>query len=175
MAARRTLTRTARGFRPTTDWDSARIGGALTLSETCNVYALGGVEALLNQPHTWMRVRGNLSWATDQATLDIYQQAYLGAGIGVAPSAAIASGSVPCPVSDANWDGWLWHSVTPLSLGALRRGITQSPESMIDSRAMRRLDDNLPFIAFEVITDAGVAVNFLHTVHLRFLLKPAGR
>jgi hypothetical protein len=105
----------------------------------------------------------------------IYQIAYLGIGIGVAPGPAISSAGVPCPVSDANWDGWLWHSVVPVIIGDLRRPITQWTDGMIDSRAMRRLDDNLPFIAFELITDAGVAVNFIHAAHIRFLLKPTGR
>ncbi len=178
MAAmtRRSPARTARrGFRPATDWDSARMGGSLLASAECDVFVLGGVEDLLENPHTWMRVRGNLNWSTDNATQGTFQQAYLGAGIGVAPPEAIAAGQVPCPVSDASWDGWLWHSVVPATLGSTRLRVNEAPEPEIDSRAMRRLEDNLPYIAFEVITDAGVAVNFLYQVFLRFLLKPAGR
>jgi len=105
--------------------------GSLTLGET----------AL--QDATVLRCRGNLlitavpDAATDSDTV--------GLGICVVTAAAIAVGgtSIPGPINDLGFDGWLWHQFVPLDAVSLtaadEQAITLNVRVEIDAKAMRRM------------------------------------
>ncbi len=91
-------------------------------------------------------------------------------GIGVTNQNAVAVGvgSVPTPITDLDWDGWLWHSffdvrsiTATIADGANAVAMEWSME--IDSKAMRKLNDTetAVFGATEV-TETGTAVMNIH-------------
>ena len=113
---------------------------------------LSGVQAILGsfaliegalQDATVLRCRGNLfvtavpDAATDSDTV--------GLGICVVTEAAAAVGgtSVPGPINDQGYDGWLWHQYVPLDALLLTavdpQAITTNVRVEIDAKGMRKL------------------------------------
>ena len=131
---------------------------------------------------TLVRTRGRLVLSLESATAGI--NGFWGAfGIGVATSAAIAAGaaSVPTPITEQDWDGWLYwtavqvYSSAPLDSGAAAdldnlSGRTAVQQIEIDSKAMRKLDVQDGLYGCLEVTEQGTAA-MSWSVDTRILLK----
>jgi hypothetical protein len=102
-------------------------------------------------------------------------------GIALAETKALAVGAsaLECPMLDASEDLWLaWGcsqivSVPPAGYAQSAIGL-QFDRLVIDSKAMRRIEDNSVYLAIEVCTtDAGPNVGY--SFDLRYLLQPSSR
>ena len=125
---------------------------------------------------TLVRTRGELLIRLSVA--DAVGSGYQGAfGIGVVTAAAFTAGaaSVPTPITEDSWDGWLYHTYfqvlaqsTTLSDGT--NALSAVFRQTVDSKAMRKLRlDDVVFAAFE-FTETGtstLSMNF----NSRLLLK----
>ena len=101
---------------------------------------------------TLVRTRGQLLIFLTSATAA--GGGFVGAfGIGVANTAAVVAGagSLPTPVTEVDWDGWLfWHAIQVIAPGALAEstvsdeltgvaGMSAAQRIEIDSKAMRKI------------------------------------
>jgi len=89
---------------------------------------------------------------------------FLGAvGIGVVNENAFTVGgttSVPTPVTDMDWDGWMWHQFFDLRTNVAGVGDGQSGISIgfdIDSKAMRILGDEMILMGCTEVVESGTA------------------
>ena len=158
-------------------WEVGAGGSAVTTLSATGSAFLGSVVQPVGEKLTVLRTRGLFEMflaATGASDGD----GFFGAiGIGVASAAAVAVGigSVPTPVTEAGWDGWLYHRF----VGAHNPDITfgGSPAVLdrfeVDSKAMRKFDpfENL-YAAIEVV-EIGTAT--LHAFFdSRILVQNAG-
>jgi hypothetical protein len=87
---------------------------------------------------------------------------YQGAmGIGLASSAAFTAGigSLPTPITEAAWDGWLWHRFFSVH-GGVADGSTNagSYQIEVDSKAMRKVSDEMTIFMAGEFTEIGTAL-----------------
>jgi len=126
--------------------------------------------AVLDDGITLVRTRGSAMFQLESATSGL--DGFAGAiGIGVATSAAVTAGaaSVPTPITEQAWDGWLYWNRLDLRAASVMgsaaasdidilNSVTAVQRFDIDSKAMRKLrvDDSI-YCAIEV-TEVGTAV-----------------
>ena len=119
---------------------------------------------------TLIRTRGELlMWlVTANAAGDGYHGAF---GIAKATAAAFTSGiaSVPTPITEDSWDGWLYHRFFSIhSVGAIgvstaadeqnqSNNVTAALRIEVDSKAMRKIDIDEVFYAAIEVTEHGTA------------------
>lgn len=189
---RRSATRT---FRPQTDWAAATGYGTLIANavtgvdnDFVNLSAIEGDAPLapLGESYTLMRTRGvwhayPVVWPGGPAP-GIVDMAV---GIGVANTDAITAGALPDPIEDSEWDGWLvrrwayWRLPTVVAGVAGTTSFTSLPGEntpwSLDSRAMRRLEDNDLFMALSMGTDTGEEVQLNYIFDLRQLFQQSAK
>ena len=112
---------------------------ALTITQA----ALGGIGFTVSSSSTVLRIRGSLAFkATPDAITD---DDVVGIGLGIVTSDALAVGgtSIPGPLGDPDWGGWIWHNFVPFLAGA-SSGINELDYRVIevDSKAMRKMKVN---------------------------------
>jgi len=167
------------GYRPGSDWTAAAVWGGLFGSggtETFAIYdpsdpaatPVMGVQTLLRTRGKYLLTRDTTDTSDGVSTIAM--------GIGVAPAEAVAAtNGVPTPWTDAGWDGWLWHTYDYV-LGDLRTNDLLRNPSSIDSQAMRRLEDNVLFLAIELVNvQAPEGPDVIFQVDLRLLFQPSGK
>ena len=94
---------------------------------------------------------------------------YFGAiGIGRVSTPAFVAGivSMPTPLTDLAWDGWLYHSFFSLHAGVAGDSAASSTQRIeIDSKAMRKLGTDETFYAAMEVIEVGTATMslFLNT------------
>jgi len=131
--------------RRPTDWFQGPGGVAVNSVSATGASFVAGTAAIQGTAgETIIRIRGRTSAVLLSATSD--GDGFAGAlGIGITSAAAITVGvgSVPTPITEASWDGWLWHSFVSAhsGLSAEVGGPGCGWELEIDSKAMRKLDD----------------------------------
>jgi len=125
---------------------------------------------------TLVRTRGSINalLLTASAAGDGFQGAF---GIGLATAAAVAVGilAVPTPITEQDWEGWLfWHTVS-VHAGDRTAGdsnwnqATQRIE--IDSKAMRKLGSDMAlYAAFEVVEEGTATMEIWHDSRMLFKL-----
>ena len=100
------------------------------------------------------------------------------AGLAVVSQKAATLGvtAIPGPLTEMDWDGWLWHSQGSLktSGGMAANTIDGGPNSMvrvpIDSKAMRKFGDETGFVGMLETVEVGTST--LHAeLRTRFLVK----
>ncbi len=132
-------------------------GQAIVATATIQSSAIG--------PSTIVRVRG---------AIGIFGTALLsqivGVGIGLVSDRAATTGitAVPHPLTDEEWDGWLWRDA--VYIGASQNATIN--EWVIDSKAMRKWDDDMTLVVVAEnlpINTAGVAA--LISINGRILVK----
>ena len=99
-------------------------------------------------------------------------------GIGKCTAAAFAVGitAMETPITEANWDGWLWHSYFSVYRGDLDGGgnSESTQRIVIDSKAMRKFgDEEIIFAAVEVV-ETGTSVVGVR-LDTRMLAQDSGR
>lgn len=174
----------ARGFRPQTDWAADNVAAALTNASS----GVGGIarisrnltesadpEWFQRPPETVRRLRG--VWTLAVPTNYNNTELLVALAVGVAPDEAVDVGptALPDPIIDASWDGWLWHQYVYSFPQSLQ--IAGSIEPIIDSKAQRRLDDNVLFLAVSAVSAGGTfpTAAFTVGVSVRWLLSLSSR
>jgi len=108
-------------------------------------------------------------------TADAVGAGFFGAfGIALVTSAAHAAGvaSVPTPLTESDWDGWLFHHYFDVRsiTATLEDGPSASQRIVIDSKAMRIFDEDMTLIGVtEVIESINATVET--TGEVRILTK----
>jgi len=136
---------------------------------------LGTAQAATTDGLTIVRTRGIIELV--QKTATAAGDGFVGAfGIGIASAAAIAVGvtAVPTPITEVEWDGWLYHQFFSVhSFGAqatLDTGGLVPVRVDIDSKAMRKLDSQeAVYLAFEFVVAGTASMSVFATS--RMLLK----
>ena len=105
--------------------------------------------AQANVPVTIVRIRGYIEFSL--LTSDVVNGGFFGAvGIGVFTDEAFTAGagSIPSPLTDSDWNGWMWHnfwsvrSVTA-TVGDGVNAFSAYQRIEIDTKAMRKIDSGM--------------------------------
>ena len=107
---------------------------------------------------TIVRIRGNFL-AQLTATAGGVTDGMVGAvGIGLVAKTAFDAGvaSVPGPLNEMDWDGWMWHSFWMVSGAAAQASSIQ--RLVIDTKAMRKWDEEQVLFGATEFTETGVEV-----------------
>ena len=142
------------------EWGLGPGGSALVNLDSSSFSLLGaGIQATV-PAMTIVRMRGLFSATLKTAAA--VGDGFTGAvGVGLVTLPAFTAGilSVPTPVTEAEWDGWLWHFYFDVRSGLA--GVSDgsgSVRAQADSKAMRKLQDTttVAYAAIEV-TEVGTA------------------
>jgi len=148
-----------RSVRRQTHWTEAN--GGVSISST--LVTLLTSLAPAHGGETVVRIRGLLTLNLEAATA-VGDGIFGAFGVAVVTEqAAVAGvGSIPTPMTEAGWDGWLLHRYFDLrrSLGVGAPGEFTRIE--LDSKAMRKMtsDDRLIFVS-DVIEDGSISASLL--------------
>jgi len=99
-------------------------------------------------------------------------------GIGKTTLKAFTAGiaSMPVPLGDMEWDGWMWHSFFSVHMGetaGVSGGVEMSQRIEVDSKAMRKFDDQEVLYAAVEVVETGSAVAIAR-LDCRMLLQDSG-
>ena len=121
--------------------------------------AILGLGVQTGQANTITRTRGYLQALI--ASAGSVGDGFTGAfGIGLVSLPAFTAGivSMPTPVTEVDWDGWLWHQFFSVhTLNSTPFGDSASYETDVDSKAMRKFTDEIVMFAAVEVTEIGVA------------------
>ena len=89
----------------------------------------------------------------------------VGLGIGLVTEQALVAGitAVPGPLTDADWDGWMWHSVTDVraitaTIADGANAVSASARVDVDTKAMRKWhEDSVAVIGVIEVVESGAA------------------
>jgi len=153
----------SRGFptrsrRRKTEWfEGVGSQSPLQVSSSSNGFLGAGLITSFGE-ETMVRHRGlfvaNLVSATSAG------DGFIGAvGIGIVSSSAFTAGisSVPTPVTEMGWDGWLWHSFFEVHKGSVDGVGSEHQRIELDSKAMRKLEEAMTVYAAFEVTEIGTA------------------
>ena len=161
MARQRGYTQVGRvRSRRMTDWGVGPGGTGVTTLSASGSSILGAGVTTVAGIVTLVRTRG---------LFDVFLTAGVSAGdgmtgavgIGIVSEPAFDAGiaSIPTPITEAVWEGWLWHSFFSVHVGAAggldNPGASQRIE--IDSKAMRKFSVEDTFVAVVELVETGAA------------------
>ena len=159
------------------DWGVGPGGTTSTQLSASGSALLGSAVTLAGSEITAMRTRG-LFTAFISSTGAGDGDGYFGAvGIGKATAAAHTAGiaSLPTPITEADWDGWMWHSFFHVFIPDLTFGLdSQYQRIEIDSKAMRKFDQSEVLYAAVEVVEVGTVVLKVH-LDTRMLFQDSGR
>ena len=158
------------GHRRSTNWISLFDDPDNALSVADNGAALLLTRTIVSSvvaPSTIVRIRGQVGLS---GTLPV--NSLLGIGIAVVSDQAAALGitAVSHPITDSEWDGWLWTDSRYIGSG----NFNTLNEWPIDSKAMRKWDDDQSLVV--VAENIGINVGggaIIVSVNARLLIKGA--
>ncbi len=178
MARQKGGFRRSRGPRRRTGWEAGTGGTTVTEFSTLTPAFIGNAVVALLDGLTLLRTRGFLKIV--QIAGATANDGMVGAfGIGIATTAAITAGigSVPTPITEQEWEGWLyWQGFSVSTITATEgdgvNAVARVQEFIIDSKAMRKIDENESlYAAFEVGTEVGaVTIAVTHDCRMLFAL-----
>ena len=163
----------ARSPRRTKKWGNGPDSVQQAIAGTSDLLWSSGI-ILNNTPQaTLMRIRGTLHLMGTLATSA--GDGFSGAsGIALVTGDAFAIGAtaIPNPLTQADWDGWIWHSFwdvfNPLaSSTAFVSSFTQVLQ--IDSKAMRKWSENFTLVGMSRMDEVGTAT-MTHSADTRVLV-----
>ena len=134
--------RQVQGYRRKTAWSVGPGGTGNTPFSSSNGAILASVVNPTVNESTIVRIRGH--FAAYLLTADAGGSGFQGAfGIGLATKSATTAGaaSVPLPLDDQDWDGWLYHRYFGIHEGELQSGPSSAIQFEVDSKAMRKFPD----------------------------------
>ena len=153
MAQRRGFTR-GRTTRRLTDWGLGPGTSGATAFTTSSA-AIIGAGITPSTLLTVVRTRGLFDAFLTSSTSP--GDGFFGAvGIGLASESAfdVGIGSLPTPITELVWDGWLWHSFFSCHEGSPDPGADGAGQHriVIDSKAMRKFGpETVIYVAVEVV------------------------
>jgi len=169
VAVRRGSFRRSQGSSLSRDWEDGVGGTARTQISASGAAFLGSGVAPTSLKLTLMRTRGFFDCFLNGAPTADGDGFHGAVGIGLVTRAAFDAGiaSVPTPVTEMSWDGWLWHQVLSVHVGDISLAPTGTSFQRldVDSKAMRKFDtDQILFAAIEVTEIGGATLDvFLDT------------
>ncbi len=163
MASRRGFHQGRTRSRRATTWalgPQARDG---TIAATGQAAWSAGVVTVLGEV-TLIRTRGHFRAQLNSG--DAAGSGFLGAvGIGMTTQVAFTAGgtSLPGPLDQEGWDGWLWHQYFDIRMitATIADGVNAGAVFVnipVDSKAMRKLDEDMVFFGMIDVVESGTAV-----------------
>ena len=169
-----------RGFSPqrirskrSTGWAQGPGGEANTTVTSSSIQILGsGVVTILGKV-TLIRTRGELSFALSAATAGANGFACaFGIAVLTTPAFSAGTGSIPGPITEMDWDGWLYHRFfNCLSNAPITNAASEDVDAMlpvaaavrfeVDSKAMRKFDEDETIAAVFESVEIGTATGNL--------------
>jgi len=120
---------------------------------------IGSGIVLASGAATFIRLRGLLDWFLVSSTSA--GDGFFGAfGVGVVATPAFTAGaaSLPGPITEADWDGWLYHTFVSIHEGSPDGpGNAGDQRIEVDSKAMRKADGDMTLVAVLEIVEIGTA------------------
>ena len=154
QAARRTP-------RRLTNWGLGP-GGSAVVTRGSTGSAILGSGVTFGEAGTVIRVRGAF-----EAILVSYTASGDGmhgaVGIGIASTPAFQTGlaALPTPITEANWDGWMYHRFFDvhgqLAAGSTSTGDASTLKVEVDTKAMRKVSDEMTLFAMLEVVLIGTA------------------
>jgi len=147
----------------------------ISLSTTGKQLWENGITLANDNKATIVRIRGSVQFGLLTATAagDGFHGA-IGLGIVQADAFAAGAASSPGALTDADWDGWMWHSffdihaqVATIAAGGLEQ---TGVRIAIDTKAMRKIEDAEVLLGSLDIVEIGTATAFFHA-DTRILFK----
>ena len=148
------------------------VGAGSFTSSSSQVLGLGA--AAQGDGLTVARIRGEfMAYLHAAAAIN---DGYVGAvGIGLTTQSAFAIGitAVPTPITDLDWDGWLWHSFFALKSGGVIAAAVAGDQLQVndtaaavrlpvDTKAMRKITSEGLIYAAAEVTESGTASMRIH-------------
>ena len=147
-----------------TSWSNGPGGTSGSLSAAGSALFASGSQALVDGL-TLVRTRGRVTiWLTSiDAALSGFRQVAVGLCKVTENAFNAGVASVPTPITDIGWDGWIWHSQTQSMIcpsATLVNGLGANLLQIdIDSKAMRKFDiTDVNAAVIEVSGETGTAV-----------------
>ena len=163
----------ARAPRRRTGWEVGPGGTTATTVSTDIVAILGSGVVLVLDGNTLVRLRGAASVRLNAATaIDDGFSGAIAVGIINEDAFAIGVSTIMDPLTDMDWDGWLYHRFFHVHADVVPVGGNDSTHLSweVDSKAMRKLTDgDVVFAAMQVV-ETQTAVMQVH-FNSRMLLK----
>jgi len=169
--------------RRLTSWEEGPGGTAVTTITTSSSTFLGAAVTPTQDGLTQVRLRGELLYMLTAASAGL--DGFVGAfGIGLATAAAVTAGaaSVPTPITEQAWDGWIyWQPIFVTAVGAIDGSVAGDKDfptvisggarKEIDTKAMRKLKLEDSIYAIVELTEVGTAATLALQFDCRILLK----
>ena len=160
----RRIVRSAPGARRKVGWSpgvASGANGSVQQIVSSSSVIFGTALAAQQDGLTVVRLRG--VFVARLTTISGASAGFFGAiGIAKASSAAIAAGiaSVPTPITEIGWDGWLYHTFIQLHGQTATAGdsVMDSVRIEVDSKAMRKLNNEESFYGAIEVTEVGTCV-----------------
>ena len=137
----------------------------MSVTGTAAAFLGAGILTTLSKV-TVIRLRGSfLAYlSTVTAALDGFAGA-MGIGLVTASAFDAGIGSVPTPITEADWDGWMYHKFFACR-GAAAGSLVASPGAIafrddVDSKAMRKFDEDMRiYCSVELVEVGDSVINF---------------
>jgi len=168
--ARRHSRGLTRGVRRETAW--LFVGVFSETDANANTATLLGsldATALALRPFTIVRTHLEVQVLTDQAVAAEQQSLAVGMAVVSDQASAIGVTAVPTPHNDAGSDYWYLHQYIFADSSITANESIQGQNRSIDSKAMRKVDDDSDVIL--VGEGAGIGNGMIYTIGGRFLIK----
>ena len=136
---------------------------SLGVSASSNSFLGAGLVITSDEEVTIVRIRGLFRVLLTAATA--VGDGFFGAvGIGIVATSAFDAGisSVPTPVTEVSWEGWLWHSFFGVHRSLGDGAPSESTDLVIDSKAMRKQNSDEVLYAAVELTEEGTATADLY-------------
>ena len=169
--------RLVRSPRRKTSWNAGptQLAGTALSAAGSTIWSLG--QSGTGDGLTIIRLRGEAELFLSVVTSVGDGFAAFAMGIGIVSSQAFAAGgaSMPAPLTNTTWDGWMWHysgaGLFGQSTTELAAGPIDAVRIPIDSKAMRKVGSNeVIFGAVEMGVETGTATA-VFTANSRMLFK----
>ena len=142
--------------RRKTSWAVGPGGTSLLSIAAPQTSVVGSGATSLEDGLTVVRLRGELLLRLQTPTTDGFTGAF---GIALCTAAAFAVGitALQKPISDEDWDGWLYHQYFAIN-GEAAGDLDTVVRTVVDSKAMRKLpQDMVVFSAIQTSIETGTA------------------
>jgi len=169
--ARRSFGRRA-GIRRETLWlGGVTVRSTVATASTSLIHTSLNAAALALTPFTVVRVRGVLRLESDQLVATEFNEMAFGHAIVSEQAVAIGVTAVPTPVTDDNSDLWFVYEAmfNDIKVSSAIGILTQGVERIVDSRAMRKVEEGEDLIG--VVETGATSAGVVMTTYTRALIK----